>query len=61
MEYQMVMAISPLEVTKVNSQLKQQPIISASVITAEPWISEESRSDIPSCRTFAVTVMMAVV
>jgi hypothetical protein len=35
-EYQIVMPTSPLDVTNVSSQLKQQPMISARVITVVP-------------------------
>jgi hypothetical protein len=60
-EYQMAIAIKPLEVTNVSSQLKQQPMMSATRITVVAWINDERRSDMPSCNIFAVTVMMAVV
>lgn len=55
------MTDTPLAVTNVSSQLKMQPTTSATVITAIACINEESRSDIPNWRTFAVVVMIAVV
>jgi hypothetical protein len=59
--YQTTTAISPLEVTKVSSQLKEQPMMRAMRITDTACIREESRSEIPNCRMFAVIVIIAVV
>lgn len=60
-EYHDAMATSPLAVTKVSSQLKMHPIVSAVQMTVMAWISEDSRSDIPSWRILAVMVIIAVV
>jgi hypothetical protein len=59
--YQPTIAMSPLEVTNVNSQLKTQPTMRAMSITETACISDDSRSEIPNCIIFAVMVIIAVV
>jgi hypothetical protein len=61
MAYQPTIAISPLEVTNVSSQLKTHPTTRAISITETACISDDNRSEIPSCIMFAVIVIIAVV
>jgi hypothetical protein len=61
MAYQPTIAMSPLDVTNVSSQLKIQPTMRAMSITETACISEDNRSEIPNCNIFAVMVIMAVV
>lgn len=59
--YHAMIAMSPVAVTNVSSQLYRHPMISAIKITAIACMSDDSRSEIPSCSMLAVIVIIAAV